>query len=111
MTRHSKVELDQRDIYLECLLSPLEAAGLLRVCVKTVHKLVNEKKLACVQVTARDRRFTSEQVQEYIRSQSTEVRVDKRDPRVVSSRPKKGGVKSSGDTVRAQLREEMRSWQ
>jgi len=93
------------------LLEPKEVASMLMVSIKTVHKLVRERKLACVQVTASDRRFTHEQVQEYIRTQSTEVRVDKRTAPTVSSRPKKGGAKSSGDTVRAQLREEMRSWQ
>ena len=93
------------------LLDAEEVALRYKISTKTVHKLVREGKLACVQITAKERRFTQEQVDEYIRSQSIEVRVDKRDPRVVSSRPKKGGVKSSGDTVRAQLREEMRSWQ
>jgi excisionase family DNA binding protein len=78
------------------LLRASEVAELLGVSLKTLHKLVREKKLACVQVTSRDRRFTLEQVQDYIRSQSTSVRVDKRDPRPVSSYPKKGGAKSIG---------------
>ena len=110
MTRSSKVELDARDTLPGSLLSPSEVAGLLRVSAKTIHKLVREGRLACVQITDRERRFTDEQVQEYIRSQTIPVRVDKKAPRPVSSLPRKGGVKSSGDSIKAQLREEMRSW-
>ncbi len=51
-----------------------------------------------------------EQVQEYILSQSTEVRVDKRAPRPVSSPPKKGGLKSAGVGSTSALREEIRQW-
>jgi excisionase family DNA binding protein len=86
-----------------------EVAKILGISVKTVHKLVREGKLHCVQVTARERRFTPEQVQQYIESQSTRIRVDKKDPRPVSSRPKKGGAKSIGVSG-TDLRKEMRSW-
>jgi excisionase family DNA binding protein len=92
------------------LLSAQEAALVLRISVKTVHKLVRENKLSCVQVTARERRFTHEQVQEYIRSQSTEVRVDKKATRPVQSLSKKGDVKSAGVYSTSALREEMRQW-
>jgi excisionase family DNA binding protein len=92
------------------LLRASDVAEILGISTKTVHKLVRERKLSCVQVTARDRRFTPEQVQEYIRSQSTEVRVDKKDPRPVKSSPKKGDSKSSGVCSTSALREEMRQW-
>jgi excisionase family DNA binding protein len=97
---------------LDCmaaLLNVSDVATLLGVSEKTVNRLVREKKLACVQVTARERRFTHEQVQAYIQSQSTSVRVDKKHHRPVLSRPKKGGAKSVGCS-RTDLREEMRSW-
>lgn len=93
---------------LQPLLKAKDVAERLLVSEKTVHKLVREGRLACVQVTARDRRFTHEQVQEYIRSHSTEVRVDKRNPRPVQSPPKKGGAKSSGVSGTG-LAEEIRS--
>ena len=93
------------------LLTAVAVASILGISPKTVHKLVREGKLACVQVTARERRFTHEQVEQYVLNQTTSVRVDKKAPRPVSSPPKKGDAKSSGDTVRAQLRKEMRSWQ
>ena len=105
--QHSENHAESSSI--ERLLTVAAVASILGISPKTVHKLVRERKLACVQVTARERRFTQEQVQEYIRSQSTKVRVDKRVPRAVQSPPKKGGAKSSGVT-RAELRKELRSW-
>jgi excisionase family DNA binding protein len=109
MTLDNHNENNPGAVSLASLHTVKDVAAALGISPKTVHKLVREKKLACVQVTARERRFTPEQVQEYIRAQSTKVRVDKRDPRPVSSAPKKGGAKSSGVT-RAELRKELRSW-
>jgi len=91
------------------LLEPKEVASILKISLKTMHKLVRERKLSCVQVTVRERRFTPEQVQQYIESQSTGIRVDKKDPRTVSSRPKKGGEKSFSFSG-VDLRKEMQKW-
>ena len=91
------------------LLTAKRVGVILGISLKTVHKLARERKLACVQVTSRDRRFTPEQVQDYIRSQSTEVRVDRRAVPAVTSRPRKGGAKSTGVSG-TDLRKEMRSW-
>jgi hypothetical protein len=91
------------------LLRASDAASILGISIKTVHKLVREQKLACVQVTLRDRRFTPEQLRQYIDSQSTGVRVDKNATRHVKSYPKKGGTKSIGISG-TDLRKEMRSW-
>lgn len=98
------------DLGIFALWHASDVAQLLGISVKTVHKLVREGKLACVQVTARERRFTPEQVQEYIRSRSTEVRVDKTVPRPVQSPLKKGGIrrKSAGD-IGTDLVKEIRS--
>jgi len=85
-----------------------EVAQILAISAKTVHKLVRAGKLACVQVTSRDRRFTPKQIEDYVRSQTTEVRVDRRTIPTVSSRPKKGGEKSSGVLSRQALLQEMR---
>jgi len=76
--------------YIGRLLTAVTVASILGLAPKTVHKLAREKKLACVQVTSRDRRFTPEQVQDYIRSQSTEVRVDKGTPGPYNRPPRKG---------------------
>ena len=90
------------------LWTALDVALFLGISTKTVHKLVREGKLACVQVTARERRFTHEQVEDYMRSQTTAVRVDKLDSRPVRSTPKKGGSKSHGD-IETDLAKEIRS--
>jgi hypothetical protein len=88
-----------------------EVAQIHSISPKTVHKLVRSGKLGCVQVTSRDRRFTQEQIEEYIRSQSTSVRVDKKESRHVLSRPKKGGDREQSVGVNGKdLREEMRRW-
>lgn len=42
------------------LLPAATVASILGVSPKTVHKLVREEKLACVQVTAQDRRLEEE---------------------------------------------------
>ena len=96
------------DSGLPALWQAAEVAKILGISVKTVHKLVREGKLACVQVTARERRFTYEQVEDYVRDQSTSVRVDKMDLRPLSSPRRKGGVKSSGVLSRQALLQEMR---
>ncbi len=110
MTLDNQYGHDSIPVPIPSLLSAKGVGAILGISTKTVHKLVREKKLACVQVTPRDRRFTHEQVQEYIRSQSTAVHVDKRDPRPVQSPPKKGGNgrKSAGD-VGTDLVKEIRS--
>lgn len=92
------------------LLTAMEVASILGISPKTVHKLVREKKLANVQVTPRERRFTPEQVRQYIESRSTEIRFDKKAAPTVSSPPRKGGEprKSTGDSG-TDLVKEMRS--
>jgi excisionase family DNA binding protein len=94
------------------LLYPRDVAQLLGISVKTIHKLVRDGKLGCVQVTTKDRRFTQEQVQHYIESctKNTLAKID-REPTVrVRSLPPKGGEKSFG-VSKADLRKEMSQWQ
>jgi hypothetical protein len=92
------------------LLGPLDVAAKLNIPVKAVHMFVREGKLACVQVSARVRRFTEEQVQEFIQSQSIPRRVDKKPRRPLSSPLMKGGDKKSVGLSRTDLRKEIRSW-
>jgi excisionase family DNA binding protein len=108
MTLNDHMANDPARLALPSLLTAEDVAATLGISVKTVHKLVREGKLPCVQVTARERRFTPQQVQQYIDSQSTSIRVDKKAALVVSFRPKKGGAKSSGVFSRQALLEEMR---
>jgi len=55
-------ENDQERILIQKLLSAKDVAEILGISVKTVNKLVREAELGCVQVTAKERRFTEEQI-------------------------------------------------
>jgi excisionase family DNA binding protein len=93
------------------LLSASEVAKILRISKKTVNKLAREGRLGCVQVTSKERRFTEQQIREYIESRSLTVRIDTRIPDRVKSMLPKGGAKSSRVFDRANLLKEIRSWQ
>ena len=90
------------------LMNAQDVALILKIAPKTVHKLVRRGKLGCVQVTAKERRFTEEQVQEYIESRTIERPVDRKSPKPVDF-PRKGGKKSLG-FARTALKQEMQSW-
>src|SRR5208283_5884659 len=102
-------ENDQERIFIQKLLRAKDVAEILGISVKTVNKLVREAKLGCVQVTAKERRFTDDQIREYIESRSTKVQIDSITSDRVKSQPPKGGEKSIG-VSKADLRKEMRRW-
>src|SRR5271154_1437354 len=89
-------ENDQERIFIQKLLSAKDVAEILGISVKTVNKLVREGNLGCVQVTAKERRFTEDQIRGYLESRSSRVQIDKTKPDRVKSQPPKGGVKSIG---------------
>jgi excisionase family DNA binding protein len=96
------------------LMTPAFVADYLGKTVKTVHQLVREGKLCCVQITGRDRRFTPEQIEEFIRSRTITPPklVDKKSSNSLLC-PRKGGEeKSTGDSLseRKRMKEELRSW-
>ena len=103
-----EIETGRQD--LPKLLYPRDVAQLLGISVKTVHKLVRDGKLGCVQVTTKDRRFTQEQVQHYIESCTTNApaKIDRESSVRVRSQPPKGGEKSSRVFDRANLLKEIR---
>ncbi len=112
---HCRVPGNTDIAMLTPLLTPEQAAEYLGIKVKTVHQLVRDGKLACVQVTARDRKFTKAQLQEFIESRTISM------PKIVDKKlssglrfPRKGGVqrKSTGDSLseRKKMKEELRSW-
>ncbi len=104
---------DEQPINIHRLMTAMDVAEILGISAKTVHKLVREGRLGCVQVTAKERRFTEEQIKAYIEAQSQGPRVEHVDmPRVrqVSSPATKGGEKSFG-VSKADLRKEMSLWQ
>jgi excisionase family DNA binding protein len=98
----------------EILLTVAEVAVMLRLRPGTIHRLVREKRLACVQATPRTRLFRPEHIDAFLQAQTREVPkpIDKNSRcRLPLPSPlrKKGGLKSSEGAARA-LREEMRSW-
>jgi excisionase family DNA binding protein len=103
-------ENDQERIFIQKLLSARHVAEILGISAKTVNKLVREAKLGCVQVTAKERRFTEEQIWDYIESRTTKIQIDRTKPDRVKSAAPKGGEKSLGFSRRS-LMEEMRQWQ
>ncbi len=103
-------ENDQSRIFIQKLLSARQVAEILGISVKTVNKLVREAKLGCVQVTAKERRFTEEQIRDYIESRTSKVQIDRTKPDRVKSAAPKGGEKSFG-VSKADLRKEMSLWQ
>jgi hypothetical protein len=97
------------------LYTDTDVANILLLPKKLIHKLIREKKLACVQITPRIRRFTLEQVQQYIDSHSTPLPVDKKASRSVSSPARKGGdteecPKEKTKDSWASLQKEMSRW-
>ena len=97
------------------LLDAKDVATILKSSVKTVHKRVREGQLGCVQITARDRRFTIEQVRTFIEAQSTQTPIDKKVANPISSGPKKGGEIKGSHAEKttdswASLKEEMSTW-
>jgi len=110
ITKETGKENDQERIPIRKLLSARDVAEILGISAKTVNKLVREAKLGCVQVTAKERRFTEEQIRQYIESRSTKVQIDTRTPDRVKSAAPKGGETSIA-VSKADLRKEMSLWQ
>ncbi len=99
------------------LLAPGQAAEIFGVTTRRIHELVRRGELRCVQISPKDRRFTQEQIDEYITRKSTPEPprpVDKNASKKIPCSPQRGGGKPGlfGDSLdKAQLRKEMRSWQ
>lgn len=109
---------DEQLTTIKRLLTTTEVANILGISAKTVHKLVREGKLGCVQITTKERRFTEGQIRAYIEAKSQPPRtelVDMLRVRQVSSGAKKGGhdkehrLEKTKDSW-ASLREEMSGW-
>jgi|SRR5271157_2443553 len=108
-------ENDQDRIFIQKLLSAKDVAEILGISVKRVNKLVRETKLGCVQVTAKERRFTEDQIRDYIESRSSKVQIDRTKTERVKSAAPKGGDKQNHDGEKAKdswasLRKEMSLW-
>jgi len=110
-----EIETGRQD--LPKLLYPRDVAQLLGISVKTIHKLVRDGKLGCVQVTTKDRRFTQEQVQRYVEGCTIEIpaQIDRKPSVRVTSKPTKGGDQTHYRAEEAKdswasLQQEMSRW-
>ena len=91
------------------LMTVDDVAASLQVKAKTVHQLVRDGKLGCVQVTPRQRRFTEDQVQAFLARRTMEPpRTVDAPSRTLLPSPQRELKPQRGD--RAQIREEMRQW-
>jgi hypothetical protein len=94
---------------LDKLLTANDVAAYLAKPVKAVHQLVREGKLSCIQLSAKDRRFTEEHVKDYLDNQTKAVpnRIDTKAPKPLPYRPKRGA--KSVEDFGTDLVKEMRS--
>jgi excisionase family DNA binding protein len=70
MTTQLKQLNRPEDNKLAPLMTAWDVARFLGIGRSTVHQLVKEGRLACVQVTKRTRRFPREMVEEFIKSET-----------------------------------------
>ena len=98
------------------LLNTEEAAAKLKVSKKTLLKWARERKIGSVRFSPRIVCFSEEQLAEFIRRMSQEIKPEKRirPPALSTTRPTQPPFKKSGkqeaEMTLQQLREEMRSW-
>jgi len=79
------------------LLTPKEAADRLRVSVQQITHLVNYRRLACIQVSPRVRRFTESQLERFLRQNTIEIPDGKKEKRRLFE-PKMVKREASGKT-------------
>lgn len=91
------------------LLNPRQVAGILGISDRTVHQLCREGKLGYFQVDSKHRRFTQENIDEYLRSVSVRTRSSKKAVPPVSQ-PVKISQEFHKPVDRNSLREEMDKW-
>jgi len=61
---------EEESIAIPKLLSAKEVGEILGISAKTVHKLTREGRLGCVQITARERRFTRDLVAKFVKAET-----------------------------------------
>ena len=57
------------------LLTVHEASAFLQITPRTIHRLVREGLLGCVQITSRERCFTARQLDAYIEAQTIPAKI------------------------------------
>jgi hypothetical protein len=106
----AELPLDTVETTLPRLYTEEETAEYLGRKVKRVHEYVRNGKLQCVQLSARDRKFTEEQIKDFIHRRTTPLPkpLDRKAHDKVGSSPERR--KSSGGSSFRALRKEIHSW-
>ena len=87
-----------------------ETAEYLGVTVKRVHEYVRNGVLQCVQLSAKDRKFTEQQIKDFIQRRTIPLpkSLDRKTREQVRSSPERR--KSSGGSSFRALRKEIQAW-
>ena len=92
---------------LPTLHTPEEVAQCLQISVKAVHELCRAGRLAFVRVNGKERRFTEEDVQAYIKAQTVNQKtiIDKRRSKSIPSRSKGKKMVEGGTDLGKEIRQ------
>ncbi len=120
MGRFSKDALENATVLSEShvagksLMTPDDLANILSVNRQTIFRWVREGKLGCVKLSFKKRRFTMDQIQEFVdrHTISPPKSVDNVQPKDFIIQPAKQNISlnNTGDTARV-IRKELSSWQ
>lgn len=100
-----------------CLLTPTEAASILKISKKTILRWAKEKKIECVRISKKTILFQAEAIDTFVNErihgvQSPAGRTPKPRGHQIRSKPTKGGEKQTGSRESwGSLRKEILSWQ
>jgi excisionase family DNA binding protein len=106
----AELPLDTVETALPRFYTVEETAEYLGLKVKRVHEHVRNGKLQCVQLSAKDRKFTEEQIKDFLQRRSTPLPkpLDHKPRERVRCSPERR--KSSGGSSFRALRKEIQSW-
>jgi excisionase family DNA binding protein len=93
------------------IMKPEQAASLLGISKKTLHRLCREGRIGYVKINDKHRGFRRDQIHDYIERRTVQPRIDNSLTTKVHSPRKGGDKKKSIRDSRADLRKEMSQWQ
>lgn len=90
------------------LLTPSEAADILKIKAQNLHRLARQGKIEYVMIDGKSRRFTREAIEDFITRRTVPTQIDTSAPNVIKSASKE--VESVGELDRRSRLREMRKW-
>ena len=103
--------LSDGDKQIVDIIKPEQAAALLGISKKTLHRLCREGRIGYVNINDKERGFRCDQLHDYIERRTVQPRIDNSLTTKVHSLRKGGDKKKSIRDSRADLRKEMSQWQ